>query len=66
LVASRLGAWKSAGQDDEGKDGSERDDGGADQRAAAEAGDEGLVRCVGDHGVGARRRLPRDLEGGRR
>lgn len=55
---ARRGAGKPAGQDEEGKDGSECDDAGADQRAAAEAGDEGPIRCAGDQRMGARRRLP--------
>ena len=59
-------AGKPAGQDEEGEHGSEGDDSGADQRAPAEAGNEGPVHCRDDRRVHPRRRLPRDLEGGRR
>ncbi len=62
----RPGAGEPARQNEEGKYGSEGDDTGADQRAPAEAGDEGPVGRVDDHCVGAGRCLRRDLEGGRR
>ena len=41
-------AGKPAGQDEEGEHGSEGDDSGADQRAPAEAGNEGPVHCRDD------------------
>src|SRR6185437_13118164 len=63
---ARRSVGEPAGQDEEGKHGGKGDDTGADQRAAAEAGDEGPVRRVDDHRLGARRRLSRYLEGGRR
>ena len=63
---ARRGVGEPAGQDEEGKHGGKGDDTGADQRALAEAGDEGPVRCVDDHRLGARRRPSRYLEGGRR
>lgn len=57
---------KPAGQDEEGERGSERDDSGADERALAQALDEGPVGGVDDRRLGARRRVSRYLEGGGR
>ena len=58
-------AGKPAGQDEEGEHGSEGDDSGADQRPRLRPATKArsIAATIAAH---PRRRLPRDLEGGRR